>query len=482
MKGKVLLNDLFTSRAKVIYLNSFYLADLIWSSRDIGDGCSEYGLNFSKKSEIYPKMPVILQSNSLPWDIGNTYLLSLLTQPSLANLKTISSKAICLKYYLQYLEDTGQHFLDLPTKYYERVPQKFKKFLSESIDRHDFSIAYINNILSTVVDFYTQIEHHGLLPKSSLKNKAFTRIDKKIMVENRVGLLRNINVSSSDLRIRGGRKSEVEIGKIRDGGNLRPLTYEEQRIIFDGFEQNLASIELELMIKIALETGARQQTICTLSIGCIEKANNDLEDNPESHSVVIHAGYRYPSDTKGGRYNRLVFSRKLIEDLMNYICCSRAERRRAQSASFYGNSQDNYIFLTRSGNPYFSAQREIIARQNIQDEEGQLKSFMVTKSGQSLRTELIRFIERLKMMNESLGDFTFHDLRATSGMNIVRNLRAKGYPDPKIFDYVRQHLNHTNISTTEKYLSFDCEVDEFNDIQDSFSAIFEKGEYLDDYC
>ena len=106
MKGKVSLNDLFKSKAKVVYLNSFYLADLIWSSRDVGDGCSEYDLHFSKKSETYPKMPVILQSNSLPWDIGNTYLLSLLTQPSLPNLKTISSKAICLKYYLQYLEDT----------------------------------------------------------------------------------------------------------------------------------------------------------------------------------------------------------------------------------------------------------------------------------------------------------------------------------------------------------------------------------------
>lgn len=471
------LNALFKSKAKVIYLNSFYLADLKWSVNSLVDGSSECELHFLKNNKRYPKMPVILQSNSLPWDIGNAYLISLLSQPSLPNLKTISSKAFCLKYYLQYLEDTDQHFLDLPTKYYERVPQKFKKFLSESIDSNGFSIAYINNILSTVVDFYIQIENHGLLPKSIIKNKAFTQIDKKIMVENRVGLLRDINVRTSDLRIKGGRKSEVEIGKIRDGGNLRPLTYEEQRIIFDGFEKNLASIELELMIRIALETGARQQTICTLSIACIEKANDDLDANSESHSVVIHAGYRYPSDTKGGRYNRLVFSRKLIEDLMNYICCSRAERRRAQSASFYGSSQDNYIFLTRSGNPYFSAQREIIARQNIQDENSQLKSFMVTKSGQSLRTELIRFIERLKIMNDSLGDFTFHDLRATSGMNIVRNLREKGYPDPKIFDYVRQHLNHTNISTTEKYLSFDSEIDEFNDIQDSFSAIFENGEY-----
>ena len=297
-------------------------------------------------------MPVILQSNSLPWDIGNAYLISLLIQPSLPNLKTISSKARCLKYYLQYLEDTDQHFLDLPIKYYERVPQKFKKFLSEVINGKNLSIAYINNILSTVVDFYTQIEHYGLLPKSSIKNNAFTRIDKKIMVENQVGILRDINVRTSDLRIRGGRKSEVEMGKIRDGGNLRPLTYEEQRIIFDGFENSLASIELELMIRIALETGARQQTICTLSIGCIEKAHYELEDNLESNVVVIHAGYGYPADTKHNYHNRLIFSRRLIEDLMNYIDCERAERRRNKKEIFNEDYQCNYLFLTHSGNPY----------------------------------------------------------------------------------------------------------------------------------
>lgn len=477
MKGKVSLNDLFKSKAKVVYLNSFYLADLIWSSRDVGDGCSEYDLHFSKKSEIYPKMPVILQSNSLPWDIGNTYLLSLLTQPSLPNLKTISSKAICLKYYLQYLEDTNQSILDLPAKYYERVTQKFKFFLSEAVTSNGFSISYINNILSTVVDFYSQIERNGLLPQASIENSPFTQASRKVMVENQVGLLIGIDVLTSDLRIKGGRKTEVEIGRIRDGGNLRPLTNQEQKVIFEGFKSNLASIELELMIRIALETGARQQTICTLSLGCIEKASDELEVDPALNSVVVHAGYRYPADTKGGSHNRLVFSRKLIDDLMNYIYCERAEQRRSKNNSFFGNDLNNYVFLTRNGNPYFSAQREVIARQQLENIGDQLDSVMNTKSGQALRTELIRFIEKLKNIDQTLCYFSFHDLRATSGMNIVRNLRKKNYPDSKIFDYVRQHLNHRNIKTTECYLNFDSEIEEFNDIQESFSAIFNKEKY-----
>ena len=471
MKRKASLNDLFESTAKVIYLNSFHLADLRWNVEDSCDGQSEYELLFVNKRESYPRIPVILKSDSLPWDIGNVYLISLLTQPSLSNLKTISSKAICLKYYLQYLEDTNQHFLDLPVKYYERVPQKFKRFLSEAVGSRGFSIPYINNVLSTVADFYLQIERHNLLPRSSFKNRPFTSIDRKVMVENQVGLFRRINVRTSDLRIKGGRKSEVEIGKIRDGGNLRPLTYQEQKLVFEGFKNGLASIELELMIRIALETGARQQTICTLSLGCIEKANSELENDIGLNSVVIHAGYRYPVDTKGGRYNRLVFSRRLIDDLMNYIYCERAEQRRSKSDCFFSDDSDNYVFLTRNGNPYFSAQREVIARQKKQD------FVMSLKSGQSLRNELVRFIEKLQKIDSSFSYFSFHDLRATSGMNIVRNLRKKNYPDSKIFDYVRQHLNHRNVNITERYLNFDSEIEEFNDIQESFSMIFDEGLY-----
>lgn len=471
MKRKASLNDLFESTAKVIYLNSFHLADLRWNAEDSCDGQPEYELLFLNKGGLYPRIPVILKSDSLPWDIGNIYLISLLTQPSLSNLKTVSSKAICLKYYLQYLEDTNQHFLDLPDKYYERVPQKFKHFLSEAISSKGFSIPYINNVLSTVADFYLQIEQHNLLPRSSIKNRPFTSIDRKVIVENQVGLLRGIDVRTSDLRIKGGRKSEVEIGKIRDGGNLRPLTYQEQKMIFDGFKNGLASIELELMIKVALETGARQQTICTLSLGCIEKANDELENDLGLKSVIVRAGYRYPADTKGGRYNHLVFSRKLIEDLMSYIYCERAEQRRCKNNSFFSDDLNNYVFLTRNGNPYFSAQREVIARQ------GQQESVMKTKNGQSLRNELVRFIEKLQNIDSSFSYFSFHDLRATSGMNIVRNLRKKDYPDSKIFDYVRQHLNHRSINTTERYLKFDSEIEEFNDIQESFSTIFNEEIY-----
>jgi integrase len=416
-------------------------------------------------------MPVILQSNGLPWDIGNAYLLGQLEKPNLSNMRTLTARAIHLKYYLKYLEDTGQHFLDLPKLYYERAPQKFRVFMTQVLDSRDFSAEHINNILSTVAHFYTNIRYESLVTEERLENKPFTAIRKSIMTTNHVGLVRSTQVITNDLRIKSSRSPNSPLGKLRDGGSLRPLTGEEQRIVSDGFRKNYASIELELMIRVALETGARQQTVCTLCIGCIKDAYDELDATPSMTIVVVNGGQRYKADTKGGRLNRLIFRRELIDDLMVYIDCKRAENRRLRDKSFYGDTDDNYVFLTRDGNPYYTAQREVADRQDPNAAWSINAPMMVPKNGQSLRNELSRFISRIQKNEPHFNVFTFHDLRASMGMNIVRSMRAEGYPDSKIFDHVRQRLNHRSFKTTEGYLNFDSELSEFNDIQEAFGAM-----------
>lgn len=469
------INDLFNSRARVIYLTSFYRGKLVWIK---GKNSEEYKFCFSHphNADCFPKMPVILQSNGLPWDIGNAYLLGQLDRPNLSNMKTLSSRAIHLKYYLQYLEDTDQHFLDLPKLYHERAPQKFKAFMTDILYSLDYSAEYINNILSTVAHFYTNISYESLVTEESLENKPFSHIQKTIMTTNKVGLAKSIDVITNDLRIKSSRRPIPELGKLRDGGSLRPLTLDEQEVIFHAFGKSYASIELELMIRIALETGARQQSVCTLSISCIKDACLTLENDLSLNVTTINAGQRFKADSKGGRLNRLMFSRDLIYDLDNYINCERAETRRKKENSFYSDTIDNYLFLTRDGNPYLSAQREIIDRRNPKPEWNSKVSVMIPKNGQSLRNELKRFISRIQSDAPTFHDFSFHDLRATAGMNIVRSMRAQSYPDSKIFDHVRQRLSHRDIKTTEMYLNFDSELTEFNDIQEAFGSMFYKGE------
>ena len=463
------LNTLFNSSARIIYLSSFHKQEISWIKED-----NEFKYHFSppRHNYHYPKMPVILQSNGLPWDIGNAYLLGQLSNPTLSSMKTLVSRAIHLKYYLQYLEDTNQHFLDLPKILHERAPQKFKLFMNHVLDSHDYSSEYINNILSTIAHFYSNIRYESLIHEQQFENEPFETVKKTITVNNNVGLAKSLDIMTNNLRIKSSRKPIPELGKLRDEGSLRPLTYEEQKTLIKNLQNGVTSIEVELMIRIALETGARQQSICTLSIDCIMKAFESLESNQTVDVVVINAGQKFKTDSKGGRLNRLIFKRDLINDLVIYINCERAKERRSKANSFYGDTVDNYVFLTRNGNPYLSAQRELYDRRNPNTNWDQSSSIMIPKNGQSLRNEIARLVSRIQKTEPQFSNFSFHDLRATSGMNLVRSMREKGYPDSKIFDYVRQHLNHQNFKTTESYLNFDSELKEFNDIQESFGSMF----------
>ena len=469
------LKDLFDSSAKVVYLSRFKLQEASWSKTNHVN-TYDYSFNSLNSSGYHFKMPIIIQSDGLPWKIGNLYLMGQLDTPTLSNMKTLSARAIHLKYYLQYLEHSNQHFLDLPTQYQQRVPRKFRSFLQSIIEQHDFSAEYINTILSSIAHFYNYIQYQSLVSSSDIENKPFRERKVSIPIHNNVGLSRNISVITNDLKLKSSRKPIPSLGKLRDGGSLRPLSPEEQQIIFKAFDQDHASIELELMIRIALETGARQQSICTLSIACIKTAFNYLERHSESGHAVINTGYRYKTDSKGGRLNRLIFSRSLIYCLATYIDCERAENRRNKINSFYKGTEDNYIFLTSSGNPYLTAERELIDRNNPQSIWNTKAPVMVPKNGQSLRNEIKRFVDKVQKLEPNLQNFSFHDLRATYGMNIVRSLRAKDYPDSKIFDHVRQRLNHRSLTTTEAYLKFDSEIKEFNDIQENFGIAFDLGE------
>lgn len=467
---KYSLSDVFLSNAKVIHLSQFIKGQLIWGDLSSEDVCA-YEFSILGSNGYFPKMPVILKSNGVPWDIGNAYLLGQLEKPNLSNMRTLTARATHMKYYLQYLEDTGQHFLDLPKLYYDRAPQKFKVFMSKVMDRGIVSAEYINNILSTVAHFYNHIRYESLVTDESIKNKPFTSINKTIMTTNCVGLVRTLNVITNDLKIKSSRNPNTPLGMLKDGGTLRPLSYEEQVIVTAAFANNYASVELELMIRIALETGARQQTLCTLSINCIRTASVELDATPSMSIVIVNTGTRYKADTKGGKLNRLIFRRQLINDLIRYIDCLRAEDRRLHKNSFYGDTDDNYVFLTRGGNPYYTAQREIENRQDPKAVRRVNAPLMVPKSGQSLRNELGRFVSRIKANSPQFKTFTFHDLRATMGMNIVRAMREKNYPDSKIFDHVRQRMNHSSFKTTEGYLNFDSEQKEFNEIQEAFGDI-----------
>jgi integrase len=94
------------------------------------------------------------------------------------------------------------------------------------------------------------------------------------------------------------------------------------------------------------------------------------------------------------------------------------------------------------------------------------------KTGQAVR----QFIkdELLPMMRAQLGnpryEFSFHDLRATFGLNMVDAMTADETKYTRALDQLRQLMWHARLSTTEGYLSYRENRKLFDAVQDNWGA------------
>jgi len=67
-------------------------------------------------------------------------------------------------------------------------------------------------------------------------------------------------------------------------------------------------------------------------------------------------------------------------------------------------------------------------------------------------------------------EFSFHDLRATFGLNMVDAMTANETKYTRALDQLRQLMWHVRLSTTERYLSYRENCKLFDTVQDGWGA------------
>lgn len=345
------IRDQFKSTAKIIEISEFSFGNFTYLGNPFIDVTSNY--EFTKKPGWWPKFPVLIQSDGLPWEIGNVYLLKLVETKQPWDMETVKSRAIYLLAYLRFLEDNDIDFMHFPLRKSERVTYIFKDKLQEFIVS-GLNPLYASNIINTVVDFYRTIATDSLIEDNSFQNLPFKNINRFIKFIDEKGFSRFKKLSTSDLAIRHT-KPQKRLDRIDDGGQLRPLDIYEQIAIISGFKKELCPYNLELMMRIALSTGARMQTVCTIRSCHIEEAYKKLIERRAS-CIEIQAGNGAKNNghlinTKRGRLHRLIFPKKLIEDL--YIYMTSDARMSLLENSYYGSKEINYLFLTDRSSPFY---------------------------------------------------------------------------------------------------------------------------------
>lgn len=423
-----------------------------------------------RKQEVYPDFPFLYLSNGEPWDLGNSYLVKYAEDragTTSYNSETIYSIARCLVDYATFLEKEGLDPLDMPVDKFERPTYLYRDELIQRCKRGELRSSTAQKRMSSIVNFYRGLSSWDLIDDVMFK-RTHTARKAFIQVTNSEGFTKALSLTITDLAVPIVPKT-LKPGHVQDGGVLTPLLPDEQQILW----KEIAKLERgqQLMFRVATETGARLQTVCTLRWSSL------LDAVLIKNTYFIAIGRNSVVDSKFEKSHELQMSANLREALLIYVESSSARERREKS--FYGDCKNNYLFLTSHGAPYLTSRQEKIDRRKhneypikIEDQHQSIESEnppAKTKRGNTLQVIVLKIKKAIWLTYRDFPNFSFHDLRATFAVNLLNleldfmaqenaRLKAGGLQETititDCLQKVCRAMGHSNLATTQQYLQF----------------------------
>ena len=449
--------DNFESKAKLVTVTNYELSTIDLNCNSLNrmielchpeKGRLSYSITPNVPKRRLPYCPFILCGDGTPFYEANLLILDKIENRALVNPDTVKKFATDLLDYLRFCEDKNLDMYKFPRRKLDRPTYQYKMEVQSQVNEGRSKVSG-QRMVNAVVAFYRGLKAIGLLQRDDFENVPFEEMDMTIRGSTSYGGRTRRTVSTTDLTIKGSKNTTKDSEYIYDGGKLLPMTYEHQEMMLEDLKEN-ASPELRLMVLIALYTGGRKQTICTLRLSQIDIHIDDLDSTDE---VTILQGSESGSDTKNDKTIYLKFPVWLVDQLQIYAASERSLKRR--NLSRLGDSDANYIFLTKRGLPYYYGkytEEELVEYSPIKN----------PRNGDATRQQWVKMRSRLQAKDPSW-NYKFHYLRATFGMNLVdrfvyANSKIKDpkarIPDTEILNEVMARMGHDNIETTQGYLNF----------------------------
>ena len=447
----------YQSNAKVVTVSKFQLLKLVEVTRCLND------TKFEKHGEVFLEFPIIIQGDAQPSEIFNLYLLKKLQQTVQYDFKTFASIANQLLDFQRFLEDEKLDCLKFHKLKQLNAIFKYRTRLIDQVNAGLIGASSARGRINAVVNFYRFLVIEDLVDHQRY-GIPFQDVYKYIAVDNEFGARRKMAIKSHDLAIHVPAKAHNSEA-IVDGGELSPLTVEEQTIVLKALQQS--SREYQLMFYLALFTGARLQTICTLRI------ENLFNRESDSHGFIrLPVGAGTGVDTKFQKPMTLLIPNWLAQDLKIYINSEQARQRRQKSN--YGDSDENYVFLTKLGTPFYTSkaeQQKLTEKIKTSDLFGtRLKIY----EGEAVRSYLkVVLLPEIRLIDPQFQHFKFHDLRASFGMNLLESQLQhlpEGHNHMTAVEYVQARMGHRNISTTLQYLNYKSRLEWRSKIQHEYES------------
>ena len=198
-----------------------------------------------------------------------------------------------------------------------------------------------------------------------------------------------------------------------------------------------------------------------------------VEYQPDSNGFIrLPIGAGTGIDTKFQKPMTLLVPNWLVQDIKIYINSEQARQRRLKSN--YGDSDKNYVFLTKFGTPFYTSKAE---QQELTEKIKASELFtekLKLYEGEAVRSYLkIVLLPAIRLSDTQFQSFKFHDLRASFGMNLLESQLQhlpEGHSALTAVEYVQARMGHSNINTTLQYLDYKSRLQWRSKIQHEYES------------
>lgn len=382
--------------------------------------------------------PILIDNDGSLWKHGNLYLLSKLKNYTKPSSKTLDSIATDLKNFKEWCYNEGIDYLLAPRKVL-RPTFLYRGHLQELLKNGNISANTVKRRIGAVIGFYRYlIEIENVKFKFPLWEDGIT----SITYQDRQGFLQSKQVNTTDVgKVISTSNPHIFDNTIEDGGRLHPLQQEQQKVLMKTLKM-IANTEMTLGFLIALITGARMQTVYTL-----RRKHFDRIQNKDEQEIKIRVGYGTDCDTKFQKQHTLIFPKWVYDKVRVYLNSPRALKRLEKAKHIFDTQELQYIFLNRTGIPYYTS---------IDDPYRKL--YRDSPNGNAIRQFIHSTLKKeLEKKGKKL-DFSFHDLRASFGMNLLDRfmplVESKEIKLSRLLIEIKERMGHNSLITTECYLNF----------------------------
>jgi hypothetical protein len=388
--------------------------------------------------EYAPHLYVIVRPDGALWSEGSLYLFEAVTEHGMKE-STASNAAGDLADFMNKMDDSGLDFLDFDGPKSIRPTYRYHASLKNDIVTGKRTRGYCNRKIGNVQGLYRWLTTtRNFKPKQPMWENNV----RYISYNDRHGNVHSKEVISTDLTFK--KSASISAGRyIVDGGKLYPIRHENQKRMLDALLE-LQNPEMLLTHIVGLTTGMRVQSNLTLRHESIKKGVGH-DNDPEKYALygIDIAGEDSSVEAKNSKAQVVRMPAWVHHMLHVYVTSERHKKR--VSMSPIKEDAKQYIFLTRTGKPYYVAEA---------DEH--LFEFS-TEKGSALR-HFCRKVMQLVRREDERFSYQIHDLRATFGMNLIedniKDMEQGKMNQIDLLDNLKNRLNQEDINVTIRYLQY----------------------------